>query len=83
MFLTGQIVFSRRGAHLVSCGLDGAALVVDAFDYSVVGRWASTSALTAIDCADIKGGRLSFGDECGSITQLSAHVGICGKWRSF
>jgi WD40 repeat protein len=75
--------YTRRGAHLVSCGLDGSALVVDAFDWSVVGRWVSSSSLTAIDSADIKGGRLAFGDECGTITQLSAQVGICGKWRSF
>lgn len=75
--------YSRGGAHLVSCGQDGSALIVDAFDWSVVGRWVSSSSLTAIDSANIQGGYVAFGDECGEITQLSSYLGICGRWRSF
>ena len=74
--------FSRRGAHVVSAGGDGVALIIDAFDWQVVGQWVSPSGMTAVDTADIRGGYLVLGDEDGRVTTLATSVGICGRWRS-
>lgn len=78
--------YSTRGAHLMSCSEDGSLVIADAFDFEEVGRWASNSALSAVDCcccADIKGGHVACGDETGLITLLATHVGLCGRWTSF
>jgi len=75
--------YSTRGAHLMSCSEDGSLVIADAFDFEEVGRWASNSALSAVDSADIKGGHVACGDETGLITLLATQVGLCGRWTSF
>ena len=51
--------FSKRGAHLVSSSEDGSALIIDAFDLQVVGRWTSDTAISAVDCANIQSATVS------------------------
>ena len=39
----------------MSSSEDGSVLVVDAYDLQVVGRWATDTAISAVDCANIQG----------------------------
>ena len=39
----------------MSSSEDGSVLVIDAYDFQVVGRWATDTAISAVDCANIQG----------------------------
>jgi hypothetical protein len=41
----------------VSSSEDGSVLVIDAYDLQAVGRWATDTAISAVDCANIKGAK--------------------------